>query len=82
MSDRKCISCGMPLTRPTDHAKGDVTRDWCVHCADAEGDLKPWEAVVEGMTAFIVRGQGLDEGVARDMAERMLVTMPAWRDRA
>lgn len=79
---KKCVSCGMPLSRPADFPLGDPSRDWCVHCGDAvTGELKPWEQVLDGMTAFLVRGQGLDGEVARKMAAEMLSTLPAWRDR-
>lgn len=78
MSD-SCNSCGMPLRTPDDRASGDPGRPWCRNCATADGSLKPYEDVLEGMTMFIVRTQGFAEAAARETARTMLETMPAWR---
>lgn len=78
----ECISCGMPLMQPKDHAAGDPSKQWCTHCSDEHGNLKPYDQILAGMTQFMVGSQGMDEGVARQAAQRMLATMPAWKDRA
>lgn len=82
MSDKTCISCGMPLSKPEDHAASDPSKDYCLHCADAQGNLKSYEEVLAGMTHFMVSSQGMDESVARNAATQMMSKMPAWKDRA
>jgi len=76
---KKCISCGMPMEKPEDFPPGDSTRDYCLHCARPDGSMKSYDEALAGMTAFIVRTQGLDEGAARETAKNLMVTMPAWQ---
>lgn len=76
-----CISCGMPLRTAADHAAGDSTRSWCRHCASSDGQMKKYEEVLEGMTAFLCRTQGIDDDAARAMARQTMATLPAWKDR-
>lgn len=80
MTPKTCISCGMPLIKPEDHAAGDESRGWCKHCGDEKGDLKPYDQVLFGMTMWMVQTQGLDEQVAKANAAKMLAQMPAWKD--
>jgi len=77
---KQCISCGMPLRRAEDYPLGDRTKDYCVHCARPDGSLKSYEEALSGMSAFIVRTQGIDEGAARRVAQGIMAKMPAWRD--
>lgn len=74
----KCLSCGMPIVKDEEHAKGDSAIPFCKHCTDADGKLKPFEQVVEGMKGFLVSG-----GMAPDEAERKardgLRKMEAWK---
>ena len=43
--------------------------------------MKSYDDVLSGMTEFIIRGQGLDETVARKMATEMMARQPAWSGR-
>jgi len=79
---KHCISCGMPLRTRGDHAAGDLAKDYCVHCATPTGELKSYEETLRGMTAFLVRTQGLDERVARETAAQTMAKLPAWSARA
>jgi hypothetical protein len=82
MTDAKrCISCGMPLIEPEDFSLGDMKKDWCLHCGNADGTLKPYDEVLVGMTWFMTQSQGIDEGAAREAAAAMMALMPAWQDR-
>jgi hypothetical protein len=78
MMEVRCISCGMPLTKPEDHAMSDRSKRCCRHCARPDGAMKSREEVLQGMTAFIIRTQGLDEAMARRAAQEMMSHMPAW----
>jgi len=76
---KTCIACGMPMTRPDQHAMGDVSRDYCVYCTRADGSMQSYAEKLESMTAFIVKTQGFDEKAARGTAREMMAKLPAWR---
>ncbi len=78
--EKQCISCGMPLRKAEDYPLGDRSRDYCVHCARPDGSLKSYQEALAGMSAFIVRTQGLTEAAAREAARGLMAGMPAWRD--
>lgn len=78
--EKSCISCGMPLQKPEDYPLGDTSKDFCVHCARTDGELKSYDEALAGMTAFICQSQGLDEAAARTAAKTMMAKMPAWKD--
>jgi hypothetical protein len=71
----------MPLRTPDDFAAGDPTKDYCRHCATPTGELNSYDEILRGMTAFLVRTQGLDERVARETAKATLAKLPAWSAR-
>lgn len=76
----ECISCGMPMEKAEDFPNGDMTKEFCVHCASEDGTMKSYDEALVGMTGFIVHSQGLDETAARAMARTMMAKLPAWRD--
>lgn len=67
---------------PADFAGGSPDAAYCSTCGDEAGQLRPFDAVLQANADYLVREQGLDPGAARGMARALLVTMPAWRDRA
>ena len=75
-----CIACGMPMKEPKEFAMNDTSKDYCVYCAREDGSMQSYEEKLDGMTAFIVRTQGLDQGAARNAAESMLKKLPAWKE--
>ncbi|MCB9855756.1 MAG: zinc ribbon domain-containing protein [Phycisphaerales bacterium] len=76
---KHCVACGMPMTSADDFAMGDSTKSHCKHCARPDGTMKSQQEVLDGMTAFIVRTQGMDETAARAMASEMMGKLPAWQ---
>jgi len=74
-----CIACGMPMTKPEDHAMGDVAKDYCRYCARPDGSMQSYAEKLAGMTAFIVKTQGFDEKRARSEAKEMMAKLPAWK---
>ena len=78
---KTCIACGMPMTKREDFPLLDETKDYCVHCAKSDGSMQSYEERLSGMAAFIVRTQGLDEGVALDVAKGLMSGLPAWAGR-
>lgn len=80
MTTTQCISCGMPMSQPEDHAMADPTKDYCVNCARPDGTMVSREEAREGMTAFMVGTQGLDETAARGVVDELMAKLPAWMD--
>lgn len=76
---KTCIACGMPMRAASDFALGDESRDYCVHCAREDGSMQSFEEKRQGLAAFIVKTQGLDETVALQAAENMMKRLPAWK---
>lgn len=74
----RCFSCGMPIPKPEDHALGNPKNPYCKNCADADGKLKPFEQVAEGLKNFLV-SQGTDASEAETKAKEGLRKMPAWK---
>lgn len=81
METKTCIACGMPMVKPEEFAMGDVTKDYCIHCARPDGTMQSYDEKLESLTRFIVRTQGLDEGAARSGAAAMMARLPAWKGR-
>lgn len=77
---KTCISCGMPMTKPVDYPNGDTTKDYCVHCARADGSMQSFEEKRISMAEFIMRTQGLDDAAALRAAEAHMRKQPAWRE--
>ncbi len=76
-----CISCGMPMRTPQEHAGGDESKSYCMHCARPDGSMKSYDEVLAGMTAFLVRTQGFDVEPAQKAAAGMMAALPAWKDK-
>ena len=75
---QNCYSCGIPLNMP--EFKGPA-EDFCKHCADDSGQLKPYEEVRLGMAQWLKSWQpGLDDTKAMERATLYLKAMPAWAD--
>ncbi len=68
-----CQSCGMPLT---DAKEGDM---YCQHCTDDDGQLHPFEAILEGtISGYFMGMQKMDREAAEVAAKEHLAKMPAW----
>ncbi|HYA00330.1 MAG TPA: zinc ribbon domain-containing protein [Candidatus Binatia bacterium] len=75
-----CESCGMPLTTAADHARGDETIPYCVHCTTESGELQSFDERLERMTQWAMRSDGLDRPTAHARTLQHMRSMPAWRD--
>ncbi len=78
---KDCISCGMPMTKPEHFAAGDVTRDYCVHCARTDGSMQSYDEKLASLAAFIMKTQGFEEHAAKASARDMMTRLPAWKGR-
>lgn len=77
---KKCISCGMPMTKPSDYPLEDERKDYCTHCARPDGSMQSYDEKINSCTEFIIRTQGLDRQVAKGLAIRTLKNLPAWEN--
>ena len=73
-----CQSCGMPMTSPAEHGGGDKENLYCMRCCNADGTLKTFEEVLEGMTTFMMESRKMDRATAERAAREYLAMMPAW----
>jgi len=78
-TETSCLSCGMPLTSPADHARGDEAIPYCVHCTTESGELQPFEERFDRMTQWAMRKDGLDRSAAELRTRAYMRSMPAWR---
>jgi uncharacterized glyoxalase superfamily protein PhnB len=76
-----CQSCGMPMTSPAEHGGGNKENLYCVRCCQADGTLKSFEEVLEGMTGFMMESRKMDRAAAESAARDYLAMMPAWSGR-
>ena len=74
-----CIACGMPMKDASEFAMNDTGKDYCVYCARPDGSMQSFEEKKEGLTAFIIKTQGIDPAVAAGAAEAMMRKLPAWK---
>jgi hypothetical protein len=65
-----------------DFAGGNPDAAYCSICADANGQLKPFETVVALNADYFVRHQGVDSCAAIELARSLLQSMPAWAGNA
>ena len=75
-----CIACGMPMTKPTDFAMGDESRDYCLYCARPDGSMQSYPEKLEGTTEYLIHTQGIDKTAAHELAVKTLAKLPAWKD--
>lgn len=75
----KCLSCGVPIPKPEEHALGNPKNPYCRNCADEKGDVKPFEQIAEGMKNFLI-SQGAAPHEAEIKAKEHLKKMPAWKE--
>ncbi len=77
---KTCIACGMPMKAAEDFAAGDVSRDYCRHCARPDGTMQSYPEKLTSFSGFLVKTQGLDPEAARVTAADIMSRLPAWKD--
>lgn len=75
---KKCLSCGMPMTKVEEFGGGNPMNEYCVYCSRPDGSLKSREEVLEGMTGFMMKTQNMDKETAKKAAIEYMGKMPAW----
>jgi hypothetical protein len=74
-----CGSCGYPMRHHEDFAGSNPAARYCSTCAAPDGTLKPYDAVLKANADYLARLQGLDPAAARQLADVLLKSMPAWK---
>ena len=75
---KNCMSCGMPIAKAEDFGGGNPENLYCVHCSNADGSLKSYDEVFEGMITFMMISQNMDREAAKIAAKDYMSKMPAW----
>lgn len=75
----QCESCGMTMKSIEDYGGGIQDNKYCVKCTDESGVLYPFEKKLEMMTMFIMSRQGVNQMMAKNMAQNIMKDMPAWK---
>ena len=75
---KKCMSCGIPMTRPEDFGGGNPSNMYCVCCSNPDGSLKSYEELVEEMVNFMMTSQEMDRTTAENAVKDYMSKMPAW----
>jgi len=68
----------MPMTKLEDFGGGNPANIYCVHCSNADGSLKSYDEVREGMVNFMMMSQNMDRETAEKAAREYMSKMPAW----
>lgn len=79
---KKCISCGMPMTKPEEFGGGKKGNPSCVYCSNEDGSLKPRNIVRENMVKFWMSRESLDRAKAEKFTDDFMAKMPAWKTKA
>lgn len=79
---KNCISCGKLLEKPEDYFNCDETRDYCLECTSANGEMMLYEEKLLQIVENLVKSQGLDKQAARAVASNILLKMPAWKEKS
>jgi hypothetical protein len=74
----RCDACGMPMTQPSQHAKGDPENPYCIYCTNAAGDLKPRDEIREGMIQYVMKLENWPRDQAAADVDRKMAELPAW----
>lgn len=78
MGKSGCIACGMPMEKDEDFAMRDRSKEYCRYCARPDGTMQNYEEKLAGMTAFIMRTEGIAQAAAQESARSRMAKLPAW----
>lgn len=85
--EKFCIACSMPMKEAKDFAMGDTKKNYCFHCARADGSMKSYEEVLEGSIVWAMEGEnykmiGFTKKPTKAETRKALInymnTLPAW----
>lgn len=77
--EKYCHACGMPLEKKEDFAGGNEAANFCLHCADAEGNVRSCEEIFEGGVQFFMSATGADRALAERVTRKNMKGLPHWQ---
>jgi hypothetical protein len=80
MNKKKCESCGMPMNSIVDFGNGNPENNYCKHCTDKNGNLKPYEEKVIDFKNMLIKRYNYNEDHAVKTAKEMLSKFKAWEN--
>jgi len=77
--EKYCESCGMPLKKKDDFAKGDENSVFCLYCVNEEGEVKACTEIFEGGVQFFMSQIGDDRELAEKVTRKNMRMQPHWQ---
>ena len=77
--EKYCHACGMPLEKKEDFAGNNEQSDFCVHCADENGNVHTCEEIFEGGVQFFMGAAGADRALAERVTRKNMKKLPYWQ---
>jgi hypothetical protein len=74
-----CQACGMPLAKKEDFARGDEKSNFCIHCVNTDGSVKPCEDIFEGGVQFFLSQIKGDRKIAEKITRKNMSKQPYWQ---
>ncbi|NTW30757.1 MAG: AraC family transcriptional regulator [Candidatus Moranbacteria bacterium] len=74
-----CHACGMPLEKKEDFAGGNEAAEFCLHCADVDGNVHSCEAIFESGVRFFMSAVGADRALAERVTRKNMKRLPQWQ---
>jgi hypothetical protein len=78
---RFCESCGMPLMKKEDFAKGDENLNFCLYCVDENGEVKSCEEIFEGGVVYFMSQFKGDRKMAEKITRKNMSRLPYWKEK-
>lgn len=69
----------MPLIKKEDFAGGDENANFCLYCANADGNVKTCEEIFEGGVQFFLSQIGSDRKMAEKITRKNMSGLPYWQ---
>lgn len=69
----------MTMIKPEEFGGQNPENESCVYCSEADGSLKPRNAVREGMIQFWMQRESIDRSTAEEKTDEYMAKMPAWK---
>lgn len=76
--EKKCESCGMPMTKSEDFGNKDINNKYCRFCTDEAGNLKDFETKYEETVQFVISRMNVKRAAAEAIAKDTMSKQPAW----
>lgn len=79
MDLKKCESCGMMMTRPSDFGGRNQKNRYCSECTYDNGQLRPRFEIREKMVLFYMKAKSFERRDAEQFVDEMMARNPAWQ---